>query len=168
MTRSPGLDPRQADCWERYINPESPTFADAKASAIAAGYGATYALEIKLCSWFKGKERRLRMKDKGEIVLEDMLDMPVLVQVYSKTGEPYLVTDATLVKIKQDTAKFSVERLGKDDWSSRQELSGADGGPIVTQEHKDNGNSALAQFLGKDQADPLVERPGEDQEPLCV
>lgn len=152
MTRSPELDPRQRLCWENYINPSSETFSDAKASAIKAGYGPAYAAEIKLTSWFKGRERRLRMRDKGEEVLEEMLNMPVLVTTYTGLGHdktPVVVTEPALVRIKQDTAKFAVERLGKDEWSGRQEHSGPEGGPIVTQEHKENGNNALDKFIGK-------------------
>jgi len=37
-----------------------------------------------------------------------------------------------LVKIKQDTAKFAVERLGKEDWSTRQEHSGPNGKDLPT------------------------------------
>lgn len=155
MTRSPELDPRQRLCWEGYINPSSPTFANAKQSAIAAGYDEAYAAEIKLCAWFKGRERRSRMHDKGEEVLEEMLDMPVEVIQYEGQGEarrPVVVTEPALVKIKQDTAKFTVERLGKENWSGRQEHTGADGGPIVTEEYKKDGNNALDTFLGQDQA----------------
>ena len=157
MTRSPGLDPRQRDCWERYINPTSPTFANGKASALAAGFSDSHAENIKQHEWFKRKERRARTYDKGERVLEEMLDMPVLVKVYVGAGDEkkeYVVTDATLVRIKQDTAKFAVERLGKDDWSTRQELTGADGGPLVDPKAKADGDKALDDFLSKNQANP--------------
>ena len=100
--------------------PKLETFSDAKASAIKAGYGPAYAAEIKLTSWFKGRERRLRMRDKGEEVLEEMLNMPVLVTTYTGLGHdktPVVVTEPALVRIKQDTAKFAAERLGKDEWS---------------------------------------------------
>ncbi len=134
MTRSPNLDPRQALCWESYINPTSPTFADAKNSAIAAGYTASHAEDIKKLAWFKSAERRVRLRDKGETVLEDMLDMPVVVEKRASAASDVMimVTDPSLVKIKQDTAKFAVERLGKEDWSTRQEHSGPNGKDLPT------------------------------------
>lgn len=152
MTRSHTIDPRQADCWERYINPTSPTFANAKRSAMAAGYSEGHAIDIHELRWFKSAERRVRLRDKGEQVLEEMLDMPVTKGVYrgpDGAEVAFVVTDATLVKIKQDTAKFAVERLGKEDWSSRSELTGADGGPITTEDLRKDGNHALDQFLGQ-------------------
>ena len=152
MTRSPGLDPRQRDCWERYVNPTSETFANAKASAIASGYSDAHAADIKTFDWFIRQERKSRMRDKGEKVLEEMLDMPVTVLVHEGAGgekTEYVVTDTTLVKIKQDTAKFAVERLGKEDWSTRQEVTGADGGPLIDPKAKADGDKALDDFLSK-------------------
>lgn len=157
MTRSPELDPRQADCWNRYINPKSETFANAKQSAISAGYEENYAAEIKNCEWFKKRERKIRMKDRGEEVLEEMLDLPVVVIDHVGTGDKktkVVVTDVGLVRIKQDTAKFVTERLGKDDgWSQRSELTGPDGIPLFDANKKAKSDQAIDDFLSNDQGD---------------
>ncbi len=135
MTRSPEMDPRQMLCWQNYIDPDSETFADATNSARKAGYGTEYAREIKQTKWFISMERRIRLRSRGEEVLEEMLDMPVTVAVYKAPGSKeisHVTTDPSLVKIKQDTAKFAVERLGKEDWSTRQEHSGPNGKDLPT------------------------------------
>lgn len=150
MTRSPGLDPRQRICWENYINPTSPTFADAKNSAIAAGYTASHAVDIKKLSWFRRSERRVRLHDKGETVLEEMLDMPVTIREVDMSGgilREYVVTEPALIRIKQDTAKFVVERLDKENWSTRQEMSGPDGGPIVQRVEKIDSDKLIDEYL---------------------
>ena len=152
MTRSPNLDPRQQDCWDRYINPTSETFANAKQSAIAAGFSESHAEDIKKLDWWVGKERRLRMRNKGERKLEAILDMPInVLEFIDRNGKriPYVVTDSTLLRIQQDTAKFAVERLGKEDWSSRQEVTGAGGGPVVDPMAKEKGDQAIQDFLAK-------------------
>lgn len=141
------LDPRQKKCWEYYISPSSETFASARASAIKAGYEVDYADQITTAEWFLGRLRRLNMLSKAEKVLEDMLTLPVLVvdkwgnerrkkrtededeeDMDEEDSELVTKTDPALVKIKQDTAKFLAERLGKDDgYSSRSEVTAKDG-----------------------------------------
>lgn len=134
MTRSQEPDPRQMICWEYYIDPDSETFANATASARKAGYGSEYAREIKQTKWFISMERRIRLRTRGEEVLEEMLDMPVIVEKRASAASDVMVmiTDPSLVKIKQDTAKFAVERLGKEDWSTRSEHTGANGAALPT------------------------------------
>lgn len=142
------LDPRQKMCWEFYINPKSETFGSARASAMKAGYEEEYANQITTSEWFIVKLRRLNMLGKAEKVLDDMLTMPVLVvdkfgnerkkksvededDMDDEEQELITRTDPALVKIKQDTAKFLAERLGKDDgYSTRSELTAKDGEQI--------------------------------------
>lgn len=167
MTRSPDLDPRQLDCWERYINPKSETFANAKRSAMAAGYSDAHSEDIKAFEWFKRMEHRSkmqRMRVKAEDALEEMLDMPVNVIEYTGLGEdrtPVVTTDTTLVKIKQDTAKFAVERLGKDEWSTRQELTGADGERLIDADAKRKSDEAINDFLNGNPTKSLPEGPDQ-------
>lgn len=86
-----------------------------------AGYDDSYAEHIKQSTWFYGKLRQFSMVNNAEVALEEILDMPIqIVKASSHTeSEPQLVvtTSPALIKIKQDTAKFVVERLGKDCWS---------------------------------------------------
>ena len=121
------LDPRQKLCWDSYINPKSETFGNATQSAVKAGYEYDYADQITTVDWFKGKLRKLNMLDKAEKVLDEMLDLEVI-SVKQEEGEQVVRVDPSLVKIKQDTAKFVAERLGKEEgFSARTEHTGKDG-----------------------------------------
>lgn len=131
------MDPRQKLCWEFYANPKSETFGNATQSAIKAGYEASYADVITTRPWFEGKVRRLNMLGKAEKVLDEMLDMPIEIMKLEKDSEgeydEVVRTEPALVKIKQDTAKFIAERVGKNEgYSTRTEVTGAEGGPIET------------------------------------
>jgi hypothetical protein len=117
------LDPRQKLCWESYIDPKSETFGNAYQSAMKAGYEEGYAAQITTVEWFLEKVRRMNLLSKAEKVLEECLDM----NTYGEKG-----TDAQLVKIKQDTAKFVAETQGKaEGYSKRTEMTGEGGGPIT-------------------------------------
>jgi len=158
MPQQKALTPQQAALWEAYINPESDTFGDATNSARKAGYAESFCDTVAQTDWFDGLRRRYNMRKRGEQVLEEMLEMPVKVLEHSREkdeqGNPikYVATDTGLVKIKQDTAKFVVERLGKDEWSSRSELTGADGAPLVDPDKKKKSDALLNDLL--DQKNP--------------
>jgi hypothetical protein len=158
------LDPRQKLCWDLYINPKSETFSNALQSAIQAGYEPEYANQITTAEWFLGKLRRLNLLGKSEIVLEEMLDLPVHVIKYqprSRFGddeegededeEPqsYLATEPQLIKIKQDTAKFLAERLGKNEgYSTRSEITGAGGESLIPdKQSQEKADEAIETFL---------------------
>jgi hypothetical protein len=131
---NPTLDPRQKLCWEYYVDPKSETFANGKQSAIRAGFGEGYADRITTAEWFKMKLEIMNMFDKSERVLNEMLDMPVEVLEHHGRGEEaetVVVTSPALVKVKQDTAKYVSERLGKKKWSQRVENTGADGKDLI-------------------------------------
>lgn len=124
------LDPRQRMCWDFYVNPKSETFGNALRSAIRAGYEESHANTITDTQWFRDRVRRLNMLSKAEKVLEETLDMEDMMKLESN-GVVLEKRDPALTRIKQDTAKFLAERLGKNDgYSSRSELSGPDGQPI--------------------------------------
>lgn len=113
------LDPRQNECWKFYIDPTSESFGSARQSAMRAGYEEEYANQITTSEWFIVKLRRLNMLNKAEKVLDETLDLVTM----TKKGN-----DSGLLKIKQDTAKFLAERLGKGDgYSTRNEITGANG-----------------------------------------
>lgn len=159
MTRAFQPDPRQLACWENYVNPDSDTYSNAKASALKAGYSESHAEDIHNVEWFQSLLRKLRLKYKGEKVLEEMLDMPVMTAEtrLNDLGEEIavaVVKDTQLVKIKQDTAKFTVERLGKDEgWSTRSEITGAGGGPLVDLKMKEKSDEAINDFLSRPTGD---------------
>lgn len=145
------LDPRQKLCWEFYANPKSETFGNATQSAIRAGYEPDYADQITTIEWFKGNLRRLNMLSKAEKVLDEMLEMPVETMKLEKNGDDYgevVKTEPALVKIKQDTAKFIAERVGKEHYSSRSEVTGKDGEALIPdKEAKERSAEAIQSFL---------------------
>ena len=133
------VDPRQALFLAYYLDPKSETFSNAYQSAMEAGYEEAYAAQItaKMPNWLGEKVRDEVMLSKAEKNLNEMLDMPVDVQELAGKGKNKAMvvkTEPALVKVKQDTAKFVAERLGKDKWSSRNELTGKGGEQIVIQQ----------------------------------
>lgn len=145
------LDPRQKLCWELYVNPTSETFGNGLQSAIKAGYEPDYADQITTSEWFKGKLRRLNMLSKAENVLEEMLVMPVDVVSLTRKGKStveVVSTEPALVKIKQDTAKFVAERVGKEHYSTRSEFTGDGGKDLIPEApQRDLAEAAIASFL---------------------
>lgn len=160
------LDPRQLTCWDAYINPKSETFGNATQSAIKAGYEPDYADQITTIDWFKGRLRRLNMLSKAEKVLDQTLDMEHEVPLIDKmsigknqvihrqvmdqrTKKPVIAIDTGILKIKQDTAKFVSERLGKDEgYSTRNELTGNGGKDLIPdKQSKEKADDALNSFL---------------------
>lgn len=127
------LDPRQKVCWEFYVDPRSKTFGNAYQSAVKAGYSKGSALQITTQPWFLEKTRRLNMLSKAEKVLDEMLELKA--------------ADAPFLKIKQDTAKFVAERLGKDNgYSTRTEMTGKDGESINIS-YDDDQRAAIAKRI---------------------
>jgi hypothetical protein len=129
------LDPRQKLAWESYVNPTSKTFGNASQSAVAAGYAWAYANQITTKGWWLGKVRKSGFMNKAEAVLEQMLDMP--------TEEP------ALLRIKADTAKFILERLGKDNgYSRRSEITCKNGVAVmISDEKRAEANAAIMAYL---------------------
>jgi len=123
------LDPRQKLCWESYINPKSETFGNATQSAIKAGYAPDYADQITTVEWFLGKLRRLNMLSKAEKVLDEYLEM----EDTEITENGMQKRNPALSKIKQDTAKFIAERVGKDEgYSTKQTVDTNLSGQVKT------------------------------------
>jgi len=122
------LDPRQAEFLACYLNPKSETFGNALQSALRASYSEEYANNITnlMPTWLSeniGKYNRLL---KAEKVLDEMLEMDTLTEDQT--------IDSALAKIKQDTAKFIAETIGKDrGYTKRQEHTGADGKDLTVQ-----------------------------------
>jgi hypothetical protein len=136
------VDPRQALFLAYYLDPKSETFSNGLQSALKAGYEKlTAKVLVSQCpDWLSEKlnnAKTEKMAVKAERVLDEMLDMPVDVQELTGKGKNKAMvvkTEPALVKVKQDTAKFVAERLGKDKWSSRNELTGKGGQQIVIQQ----------------------------------
>lgn len=126
-------DPRQKLCWEFYINPRSKTFGNARQSAISAGYSVKSAAQVVNEPWFNTKYQRLNRVSKAEKVLDEILEMSTKNSKIVGSGDnvDYIeVEDPQLLRIKQDTAKFYLERLKKKHYSLRTEVSGKNGEAI--------------------------------------
>lgn len=153
-------DPRQELFLSYYFNPKSATFSNAVQSAIKAGYTEEYANSITRTDneWFAEAVRDNNRLQKAEKVLDEMLEMPVQTielprgndRDEDEEPESYLVTNPALVKIKQDTAKFIAERMGKHKYSTRNEVTGANGAALIpTEADREAANKALEDFLGE-------------------
>ena len=127
-------DPREQICWDNYVKSIT-EFGKGNAyqAAIDAGYEMDTARNITINEWFKERLRKLKRKEifsKAEKVLDECLEMPTHIEKI-QNNKTIVLTDPALIRIKQDTAKFVAERLGKKDgYSTRTELTGEDGEKI--------------------------------------
>lgn len=135
------FDPRQEECWNYFIDKESNTFSNAYLSAIKAGYTKVVAKQITTNDWFIERGRRSTLLSKAEKVIDEDLQMETVVPVIGmfgpvvdkKTGVAVTKIDADLRRIRQGTAHFVAERLGKKKgYSTRTEITGEDGAPLPT------------------------------------
>jgi hypothetical protein len=124
------LDPRQKLCWDFYTDPKSETFSSGLASALKAGYERGTAEQITVADWFIEKLRTLNMLDKAERNLDKIMDMETEQMVETKDGGLLSKQDAALVGQVAKVSMFIAERVGKATYSTRTELTGANGGAI--------------------------------------
>lgn len=115
-------DPREQVMWDIYTANLANGIENAYQAAVEAGYEESSAKNITLTGWFKERKDKLRRKDmlsKAEKVLEKTL-------TYStEDTEGKIMTD--LLRVQTDVAKHVTKTLGKDDYSERKELTGANG-----------------------------------------
>lgn len=65
-----------------------------------------------------------------------------------------VATDPALVRIKQDTAKFVAQTLGKNEgYSTRTEHTGPDGEPLFDDEHRKKSDKAIDDLVGSGKGD---------------
>lgn len=129
MAGKKNLDDRQLKFLEYYLNPKSETYTNALQSALRAGFAQEYAESItaKMPEWLAEAVGRNERLIKAEKVFDECLTMETRTVV--KKGEIEIeINDPQLLKIKQDTAKFLAETIGKDKgYTKRGELTGKDG-----------------------------------------
>lgn len=103
-------DPRQANFLKNYLDPKSATYSNAYQSAIKAGYSDEYGQNIlsQENEWISEGIRSEQMVAKAERNLNNMLDLDE--------------EDTQRLKVKADVSKFVAERLGKNKYSSKQEV----------------------------------------------
>lgn len=107
-------DPRQAEFLKGYLDPKSPTYANALQSALKAGYEREYAENITHLepNWLSEAIGSEQMVKKAERNLNKILDMNAV----TEEGK----VDTSLLKVVADTSKFVTERLAKDKYSQKQ------------------------------------------------
>jgi len=142
------LDARQKLCWDFYTNPNGETFGNAKTSAIKAGYTDGSADTITLTDWFCGRLWRLNSVMKGEEKMKELMELP-LKDVNDRV-------DVGIARIQADLAKYLTTTQGKNEgYSSRTELTGANGEAIqvqtLTEEDKEHLSSLLVHDHGSTQ-----------------
>lgn len=133
-------DPRVHLFKQYYIDPKSETFMNIFQSGMKAGYSEQYSTNIsvqKPAWWveFTGQAdvRRARMLNKAENNIESVLDAP----------------DATIddKKMKLQASTFVSERLGKDFYSSRQELTDKGGRRLIPSDSRVNASIPLVSLF---------------------
>ena len=123
-----------------YMSPDSPTFWNIYQSAIKAGYSHLYSLNISTQRpkwWVELTEtaqfERTRMLARAQKNLLETLET-----------DP---ENDTQLKLKTDVSKFVSERLGKDHYSTRQELTDKGGKRLFNNESKDATESSLSHMF---------------------
>ncbi len=109
------LTPQQELFLQKYTDPKSPTFGNAKQSALAAEYALTYAENITdaMPDWLlenMGDMKRLRKAEKN---LDEVQNLPI----YNEEGKP----DAQLIDKRTKVDMFLAERLNKSKYSTKTE-----------------------------------------------
>lgn len=115
------LTPQQELFLERYTNPKSPTFGNAKQSALEAKYSETYADNITtlLPDWLLeniGDMKRLKRAEKN-------LDEVQNLDIVDEEGK----LDVNLIDKRTKVDMFLAKALDKKKYSDRVEHTGADG-----------------------------------------
>lgn len=120
--------PQQIAFKAAFTDPKSPTYNNARQSALAVGYSKSYAETITAQGvvWINNDIFRSEMLAKAEQNLDAILNM---------ARNKAETIDKDRLKIAQDTAKFVSERLGKRHYSARIEATAADGGHLFKNDH---------------------------------
>lgn len=131
------LDPRTQVFKAHYCNPSSDTFMNVLQSALRAGYSQEYSESLghNNPQWYAemmqdADIQRARMLKAAENALEKAVN--------------YDDSDKDKAKLKLTASTFVAERLGKDKYSSRQEMTGADGRRLFLNETRDTAKMPLA------------------------
>lgn len=144
-------DPRQSLYLSYYLDPTSETFSNSLQSALKAGYSQEYAesLTAQMPDWLSESLGDNKMLQKAVKVLEETLDMDDTEAIVVEGEEVDRKRNPALTKIKQDSAKFVAETVGKAKYSKRTEQTGPNGKELPTpllvkiigNESKDNGDT---------------------------
>lgn len=126
------LSPRQELFLSYYLDPQSETFSVISKSAIRAGYSETFANNLTglLPKWFSDNVYDHYLVKTAEGNLKGYLEMKGTKKVSLDGVTVIEVDDPSMHKIKADMTKFTLERLNKEKYSQRSELTGKDGSDL--------------------------------------
>jgi hypothetical protein len=141
------LTPKQIAYKAYYEDPQSPTYSNALQSALRAGYTQKYAETIT------AEGQRNQWKDSGENLRREMLEIAErnLKEIVSMPEEKR--ENPAMAKIWQDTNKFVSERLGKEYYSARQELTDKGGRRLFNDSSKETASIPLSKLFKVSQSD---------------
>jgi hypothetical protein len=135
--RVQALDPRQTAFKQYYIDPNSPSFANARGSAIRAGFSEQYAdnITVQQPAWLGD------MLQETHVVRAEMLALSER-NLKNVVSEPK-PEDKDLKKLWVQTSQYVSGTLGKEFYSTRSELTGADGRRLFTNDNRASANMPL-------------------------
>lgn len=139
-TRTAPYDPRVDMFKQFYMRPDSYTFMNARASCLRAGYTENYAnnITVQRPKWYV---EMLESADHKRALMLQSAENNLLESVTSRTE------DRDALKIKHDATKFIAERLGKDQYSTRKELTDAGGRRLFNSETRASENINVASLF---------------------
>jgi hypothetical protein len=139
--RTAPYDPRVDMFKQFYLRPDSYTFFNARQSALRAGYTENYANSLTSVS---GPKWYIEMIETGDYRRAAMLQKAEQ-RLYERVEEN--VEDINSKKLQADVSKFVTERLGKEHYSSRQEVTGADGRRLFDTSKRENATIPLQKLF---------------------
>lgn len=117
------IDPRQTSFLSGFLDPASPTYANALQSALAAGFAQEYAESItyQMPKWLSESLGKEATKSLAQKHLDEVLTLPIRTQamgafgplVDKKSKKPIMVINTSIIKQKNDMAKFALEGLDR-------------------------------------------------------
>lgn len=133
-------DPRVALFKSFYIDPKSPTFCNILQSALRAGYSETYSMNISVQkpAWWV-----LLMQD-SDVNRAEMLHLS---EQNMKRVLKEIPDDKDDRKLQIQTSQFVSERLGKEHYSTRKELTDAGGRRLFSSETRASENIDVASLF---------------------
>lgn len=135
------LNPQQELFLKYYLDPKSATFSNGLQSALKAGYAPEYAENILFVmpDWLAesiSDMKRLRRTEKN-------LDEVQNLEIFTDDGK----VDSNILGHRTKVDMFIAERLGKQKYSTRNELTGADGKDLIPEQLSDEEKKKLLDLI---------------------
>lgn len=135
------FDPRVDIFKQFYLSPTSSTFMNIYRSGMRAGYSEQYSLNISVQrpQWW------VDMTSSDDYLRASMLK-EAQNKLYTVVSEP-ISHDKDDKKLQIQVSQFVTERLGKEHYSTRKELTDAGGRRLFGDEKRDSANVALGSLF---------------------